>query len=314
MPIQRRKVNFIAIDKNTLVSYIFLMDIVPQLVANSVIAGAIYALLTLGFNLIYGTTKFFNLAHGVIAAAGAYAVFALVKVVNLPINIVVACVIGIVFAGFLGWALDSIVYLPLRTRKASNMVLMVASLGAFTAIQAVIAILFTSQFQTLETNAVGSRAYDIAGAVITETQVIIIACGLAVVALLGFIAKYTTFGKAVEAIRDDEEVARMVGIDTNRIIGKVFFIGSMIAGLAGILIGFDTGIEPTMGMNLLLKGTIAAIIGGVGSLYGGFLGAFVLGFAENFGIWKISGEWKDAIAFVVLIVFLLVRPQGIIKR
>ncbi len=118
----------------------------------------------------------------------------------------------------------------------------------------------------------------------------------------------------MEAIRDDEEVARMVGIDTAKIIGRVFFIGSAIAGLAGILIGFDTGIEPTMGMNLLLKGTIAAIIGGVGSLYGGFLGAFVLGFAENFGIWKISGEWKDAIAFVVLIVFLLVRPQGIIKR
>lgn len=290
------------------------MDIVPQLISNSIIAGAIYALITLGFNLIYGTTKFFNLAHGVVAAAGAYAVFALIKVFELPINIVIACALGIAFAGILGWALDKFIYAPLRSRKASNMVLMVASLGAFTAVQALIAIFFTSQFQTLEISGMGSQAYDIAGAIITQTQVIIIVCGLAVVALLGFIAKYTTFGKAVEAIRDDEEVARMVGIDTAKIVGRVFFIGSAIAGLAGILIGFDTGIEPTMGMNLLLKGTIAAIIGGVGSLYGGFLGAFVLGFAENFGIWKISGEWKDAIAFVVLIVFLLVRPQGIIKR
>lgn len=290
------------------------MDIVPQLIANSVIAGAIYALITLGFNLIYGTTKFFNLAHGVVAATGAYAVFALVKVFNAPLHIIAACAIGMAFAGVVGYGLDRAVYLPLRKRKASNMVLMVASLGAFTAIQAVIAIFFTSQFQTLETDIMGSRAYELWGAVITQTQVIIIACGLAVVALLGCIAKYTLFGKAVAAIRDDEEVARMIGIDTDRIIGKVFFIGSAIAGLAGILIGFDTGIEPTMGMNLLLKGTIASIIGGVGSLYGGFLGAFVLGFAENFGIWKISGEWKDAIAFIVLIIFLLVRPQGIIKR
>ncbi len=308
------KVNLRKFDKTTSVPYIFRMDIVPQLVANSVIAGAIYALITLGFNLIYGTTKFFNLAHGVVAAAGAYAVFALIKVFALPVNAVFACALGMAFAGALGWLLDKLIYAPLRKRKASNMVLMVASLGAFTAIQAIIAIFFTSQFQTLETDAMGSQAYGIAGAIITQTQAIIIVCGLAVVALLGLIAKYTTFGKAVEAIRDDEEVARMVGIDTDRIIGKVFFIGSAIAGLAGILIGYDTGIEPTMGMNLLLKGTIAAIIGGVGSLYGGFLGAFVLGFAENFGIWKISGEWKDAIAFVVLIVFLLVRPQGIIKR
>ena len=294
--------------------YIFGMDIVPQLIANSIIAGAIYALITLGFNLIYGTTKFFNLAHGVVAAVGAYAVFALIKVWELPIGIVPACALGIICAGCTGWALDRTVFLPLRKRKASNMVLMVASLGAFTAIQAVLAILFTSQFQTLEAGAMGSQAYEVAGAIITQTQIIIIACGVAVVALLGALATYTTFGKAVEAIRDDEEVARMVGIDTEKIVGRVFFIGSAIAGLAGILIGFDTGIEPVMGMNLLLKGTIAAIIGGVGSLYGGFLGAFVLGFAENFGIWKISGEWKDAIAFVVLIVFLLVRPQGIIKR
>ena len=290
------------------------MDIVPQLIANSIIAGATYALITLGFNLIYGTTKFFNLAHGVVAAAGAYAVFALTKVFSIPINIIFACAIGIVFAGFLGWALDRMIFMPLRKRKASNMVLMVASLGAFTAIQASIALFFTSQFQTLETDIMGSRAYEIFGAVITQTQVIIIVCGLVVITLLGLIAKYTLFGKAVSAIRDDEEVARIVGINTDRIIGKVFFIGSAIAGLTGILIGFDTGIEPTMGMNLLLKGTIAAIIGGVGSLYGGFLGAFVLGFAENFGIWKISGEWKDAIAFVVLIVFLLLRPQGIVKK
>lgn len=88
----------------------------------------------------------------------------------------------------------------------------------------------------------------------------------------------------------------------------------MIAGLAGILYGLDTGIEPTMGLSLLLKGVIASIIGGIGNVYGGVLGAFLLGFVENFGIWKISGEWKDAIAFVVLILFLLFRPNGLMRK
>jgi len=132
--------------------------------------------------------------------------------------------------------------------------------------------------------------------------------------VLGLVLKKTMFGKAVSAVADDEEVAKIVGINTNKIIGMVFFIGSMIAGLAGIFVGFDTGIEPTMGMSLLLKGVIASIIGGIGNIYGGVLGAFLLGFVENFGIWKISGEWKDAIAFGLLIIFLLFRPSGILKK
>ena len=123
----------------------------------------------------------------------------------------------------------------------------------------------------------------------------------------------TKLGKAVRAISDDENVAKIVGINTNKIIGYVFFIGSAIAGLAGILVGLDIGIQPTMGLGLLLKGVVAAVVGGMGNLYGGVLGSFLLGFVENFGIWKISGEWKDAIAFVLLIAFLIFRPKGIMN-
>ena len=149
---------------------------------------------------------------------------------------------------------------------------------------------------------------------ITQTQLIIILVTVLILAGLVLLLYKTQFGKAVRAISDDEEVARIVGINTNKIIGCVFFIGSALAGLAGILVGFDTGIEPTMGLGLLLKGVIASIIGGVGDIYGGVLGAFLLGFVENFGIWKISGEWKDAIAFTLLIVFLIFRPRGIMNK
>ncbi len=288
------------------------MDIVPQLVLNSIIAGAIYTLVALGFNLIYGATKFFNLTHGVLATAGGYAVFYFGK--TLGWNVYLAVIIAIILAGLIGYGLDKIIYRPLRGRKASNMVLLVASLGAFTAIQAIIAILFTSQFQTLSNDIGGQKIYEIFGAVITQTQVIILISGILIMLGLAVFLKFSLVGKAIKAVSDDEEVAKIIGINTNKIIGYVFFIGSAIAGWAGIMVGFDTGIEPTMGMSLLLKGVIASIIGGVGNIYGGVLGAFLLGFVENFGIWKLSGEWKDAIAFVLLIIFLIFRPKGIIKK
>jgi len=288
------------------------MEIVPQLILNSIIAGSIYALIALGFNFIYGATKFFNLAHGVMAAIGGYAVFYFAK--TLGLNLYFAVILGVALAGIVGYGLDKFIYLPLRKRKASNMVLLVASLGAMTALQAVIAILFTSRFKTFSQNIGTQKLFEVLGGVITQTQLIIILVTALILAGLVFLLYKTQFGKAVRAISDDEEVARIVGINTNKIIGYVFFIGSALAGLAGILVGFDTGIEPTMGLGLLLKGVIASVIGGVGNIYGGVLGAFLLGFVENFGIWKISGEWKDAIAFTLLIVFLIFRPRGIMNK
>jgi branched-chain amino acid transport system permease protein len=193
-------------------------------------------------------------------------------------------------------------------------VLLVASLGAFTAVESLIAILFTSQFKTLSSLAGMPGALHLGTGVMTYVQVGIFASAVGVLIALWLLLTRTSFGRAVRAVSDDEEVAKIVGINTNKIIGIVFIIGSAIAGLAGVFAGLDTGIEPRMGFVLLLKGVIAAIIGGIGSVYGGFLGAFLLGFAENFGIWFISGEWKDAIAFVILIVFLLFRPQGILGK
>ncbi len=144
-----------------LIHICFDMSILPQLILNSVIAGSIYALVAVSFNLAYGATKFFNLAHGVMAAIGGYAVFWLSK--SLGSSVVVSIIVGILVAGLVGFALDKLVYLPLRRRKASNMVLLVASLGAFTAIQAVIAILFTSQFQTLAGGVGQEKIYEVLG-------------------------------------------------------------------------------------------------------------------------------------------------------
>lgn len=288
------------------------MEILPQLIVNSIIAGAIYSMIALGFNLIYGTVKFFDLGYGVLTAVGGYSVFYFYK--TLGLNLYLSVIIGMAISALIGYLIYRFVYSPLRQRKSSGMVMLIGSLGAFTAIQAIIAILFTSQFQTLSKNIGETRTFDIFGGIITDVQLTILICGFVIMGIIALVLKKTLFGKAIKAVGDDEEVSKIVGINTNKVIGWVFVIGSAIAGLAGILIGFDTGIEPTMGMSLLLKGVIASIIGGIGNVYGGVLGAFFLGFIENFGIWKISGEWKDTIAFGVLIVFLLFRPQGILRK
>jgi branched-chain amino acid transport system permease protein len=215
-------------------------SIIPQLIVNSIIAGSIYSLVALGFNLIFGATKFFNLAHGVIVTIGGYGVFFLSKQMGLDVSL--SILISVIFAGLVGYATEKLIFQKMRNKKASGMIMLVASLGLLTAIQAVVAILFTSQFQTLSRNVGTTRVYEIGGGIITQVQLIILCTSIAIMVVLGLVIKKTKFGKAVQAIGDDLEVAKIVGINTNKIIGYVFFIGSAIAGIAGIAVGFDTGI------------------------------------------------------------------------
>jgi len=287
------------------------MNIVPQLIINSLIAGSIYSLVALGFNLIYGATRFFNLAHGIMAASGGYVVFFGVK--TLGWNLYISIILSVFVVGCIGYLLDRFIYKPLRRKKSSNMVMLVASLGVFSTIQALLAILFSTQFHSLRAIS-PEQTFNLFGGIITQTQIIIILVSLISTISLHLFLSRTRFGKAVKAVSDDEEVSRIVGINTDRIIGATFFIGSSIAALAGILVGLDTGIEPTIGMSLLLKGVVAAIIGGIGNIFGGTLGAFLLGFVENFSVWKISSDWKEAITFTLLVSFLIFRPQGLMNK
>lgn len=288
------------------------MSILPQLIANSIIAGALYSLLALGFNLIFSTVRFFDLGYGALPTVGGYVLFYLFR--EQGFSLLPSIIIGILSAGLIGYIANRFVYRKLRDKKSSSMVFLVASLGVLTIIQSIIAIIFTSQFKVLSTSGFGSNVFQVGSAVITDVQLTMLISGIILMFLIALFLRKTLLGKAIKAVSDDEEVSKIVGINTEKIISFVVLVGSMIGGYAGILVGFDTGIEPVMGMALLLKGVVASIIGGVGNVYGGVLGAFILGFAENFGIWKISGEWKDTIAFIILIIFLLFRPQGIFGK
>ena len=188
-------------------------------------------------------------------------------------------------------------------------------MGVFIFLQNLLQLIFGAQILTLRTGTI-KEGHHFLGAVITDIQILIIVASVILFILTWLFIQKTKLGKAIRAVADDPIGARVVGINSEKIILAVFAIGSALAGAAGILISLETNIEPTMGMNAILKGIIASIVGGVGSIPGALFGGLFLGLAENLGIWKIQAGWKDAIAFAILIIFLLLRPSGImgVKR
>ena len=221
--------------------------------------------------------------------------------------------VSCLLAGCVGLALYRGLYVYMRERARSPLIMLVASLGILLAIAALIVIVFQSAPRALP-EAFGSAPWNIAGARIKGFNVFAIGVALAGFVGMWYLLKLTSFGRAVRAIGDDEEVSKVVGINTTVIIAVVFFIGALYAAMAGILTGHDTALQPRMGLLLLLKGWIASVVGGIGNLYGAIVGGFVLGLVEQFGIWDMAGEWKDAIAFVLLILFLSFWPQGLLPR
>lgn len=280
---------------------------IEQLIVNGIIAGSIYALIAIGFTVIYRTVKFFNFAHGVIYTAGAY--FAYTLIISLHLNFVLSFFLSIILSAILGIVIDRCVYFPLRRQNASNLIFLLASFGVFIFLQNLIQLIYGAQILTIRTGPI-KEGHHFLGAVITDIQILILAVSIILMILLWLFIQKTKLGKAMRAVSDDPIAANIVGINPEKIILTSFAIGSALAGAAGILISFETNIEPTMGFSALLKGIIASIIGGIGSIPGAVLGGFFLGLAENLGIWKISAGWKDCIAFVILIIFLLIRPWG----
>ena len=221
--------------------------------------------------------------------------------------------ISCLLAGTVGVALYRGLYVYMRQRARSPLVMLVASLGILLAVSAFITIIFQSAPRPLPP-AFGNAPWTVAGANIKAFNVFGIAVAVAGFAALWLLLKQTAFGRAARAIGDDEEVAKVVGINTTAIIAAVFFIGALYAAMAGILTGHDTAAQPRMGLILLMKGWIASVVGGIGNLYGAILGGFALGLVEQFGIWDLAGEWKDAISFILLALFLSFWPRGLLPR
>ena len=280
---------------------------IGQLFLNGLIAGSIYALVALGFTVIYRTVKFFHFANGVVYTAGAYFSYSLIR--QLHINFAFSFFLSALIAAGLGVGIDRAVYYPLRRKNASNLIFLLASFGVFIFLQNLIQLIYGAQILTIRTGPI-KEGHHFLGAVITDIQILILVVSVILMILLWIFIQKVKLGKAMRAVADDPVASSIVGINPEKIILVSFAIGSFLAGAAGILISFETNIEPTMGFSAILKGIIASIIGGIGNIPGAMFGGFFIGLAENLGIWKISAGWKDCISFVILIIFLLFRPRG----
>jgi len=281
-----------------------------QLIANALITAAIIALVAVGFQLIFQTARFFHFAHGVIITCGAYCAYWLTRE-GTPFT--AALILSVLFCAALGSAIWVFTYRPLQARGAGPTILLLASLGSYIVIQNVISLWFGNDTKTIRQGVV-HEGLEILGARITPVQALTMLTSAVLIVGLHFFLQKTRIGNAMRAVANDPELAMISGIDSNRVFIGTFAIGSALAGVAGILMALDIDMNPQMGMNALLMGVVAVIIGGVNSIPGVALGALLLGMAQNFGVWKISSQWQDAIAFIILLAFLLFRPQGFMGK
>lgn len=282
------------------------VSIFLQLLINGLIAGSIYALVALGYTMVYGILKFINFAHGEIMMFGAYLGF--IFHVLLGLNIVVSFFISILISAMLGYVIEKVAYKPLR--KSNRLILLITAIGVSFFLQSVILLFFGASVKTLRAGK-SAEVYSIFGANITNIQIMILAVSIAMMVLLQLFIRYTKTGKAMRAVADNYEVASVIGINVDKIISIIFMIGSGLASAGGILVALEQNMTPSMGVTIGISAFSAAVLGGIGNVYGAVLGGFIIGLAENFGSWYLPSGYKYAIAFVILLLVLLFRPQGI---
>ena len=290
------------------------LNLVLSPAVGALAAAAVARVLHMAYRRIWpeaGLAPFLAISAVPSAAAGVYV--GLVVADSPGSSLYLSWGVSCLLAGAVALALYRGLYVYMRERSRSPLIMLVASLGILLALTALTTIVFQSAPRPLP-DAFGSNPWTIGGAKIKGFNIFTV--GVALVGFVGLLLflKKTAFGKAVRAIGDDEEVSKVVGINTTVVISIVFFIGAVFAALAGVLSGHDTALQPRMGLLLLLKGWIASVVGGIGNLYGAIVGGFVLGMVEQFGIWDLAGEWKDAISFILLILFLSFWPKGMLPR
>jgi branched-subunit amino acid ABC-type transport system permease component len=286
-----------------------------QVFINSILTGSIYALVAIGLTLVYRILRFANFSHAELVAIGAYFGLFLNRVVGE--NLLISMVGGFVVAGILGVASEFLVFRPLRDKGGGRISLMVASIGLGLVIRHSIQQIWGPRFAWYNLNTT-RYTFTVFGSEIniTSLHLMIIATAVFLVTLTHLFLTRTKLGKAMRATSDDPTLAAACGINVNRILIWVWFLGAGLAGVGGVLRGADTRLVPQLGWEILLSTFAVVILGGVGNFYGTILAAYILGFAENVGVTvlaalSISTGYRPAIAFLVLIIVLLVKPTGI---
>ena len=282
-----------------------------QLIINMIYAASIYAIVAYSYYFVYTVWKFFNMSHAAIIALGAYVAFEIKR--QLAWNIFIVIPFSAAITAIIAATVLLLIFKPLQKRNASSMEMLVASLGIYLVLQNLISLIWLDAPKSLCSWPV-KIGHNIFGAYITNEQILVIVVSVVLLGVLLLFSKKTTIGKSIRAVASDSILANVSGIDSDAVVLWAFAIGSGLGGLAGILIAVDVDMTPTMGMNPFMMGVVTVIIGGVNSIPGIALAALLLAMAQHFGVWYIGSQWQDAIAFVILVLFLLFKPEGFLGK
>ncbi|MHB8625122.1 MAG: branched-chain amino acid ABC transporter permease [Aggregatilineales bacterium] len=293
----------------------------PQQLVNGLTLGAVYALIALGYSMVYGILGLLNFAHGDVYMVGAFIGYGVLNALVpdqtplIPAALVILSMLAVSMlgTGILGVAIERVAYRPLR--NAPRIAPLISALGVSFFLENAILLTESARYRNYRTELLISPrlGLDVSTAHLSLTRGLVI--GVAVLLMIGltYFVQRTRLGRAMRAVSIDKEAAAMMGVDVDRVILVTFFIGSALAGAAGVLVGLVFNqIWNFMGFTAGLKGFTAAVIGGIGNVPGAMLGGILLGLLETFAIGFISPTYKDTIAFVVLVLILLIKPSGLL--
>lgn len=284
--------------------------LVAQLI-NGIALGSTYALIALGYTMVYGIIRLINFAHGDIFMLGAY--FGLIAITTLNLSLIPALILSMAAAALVGITLDRIAYRPLR--QSPRITVLITAIGASLLIQSLAQLIFGAYSRSYPATAIPIKIIRMGSVIITNRQIIIFGTAILLMILLHLIVNYTKLGKAMRAVSMDKEAAQLMGINVDRIIAFTFAIGSALAAAAGILVGIlYNSVDPYMGTLPGLKAFVAAVLGGIGIIPGAVIGGFLMGIAENLVVAFGSSTYRDAVAFAILILILLIKPSGLLGK
>ena len=282
-----------------------------QTTVNGLISASYFALGAVGLTLVYGTLKLVNFAHGDLLTLGAYVAFVTNVSLGLPILVAVLCSVAGVAA--FGLATERVMWRPMRAKGAGLLQLLIMALGLAFVIRYTIQFFAGTQPRSLDVDVTSSTSF--IGLRIGETQLIVVIAGFAVLLAVGAMLRLTTLGKQMRALSDNFELAEVAGINTDRVVLATWIFAAGLAGLAGVLYTSAIGnMTPNLGFFLLLSLFAAVILGGIGNAYGALAGGVLLGLTQEWSTLVIDARWKLAVGFAVLILVLVVRPQGLFGR
>lgn len=287
----------------------FAQQFIQQLI-NGISLGSIYALIALGYTMIYGIIKLINFAHGDIYMLGAF--FGFYATTHLGFGFLPAIIFSMVVAAIVGVIIERIAYRPMR--NAPRIAALITAIGVSLFLEYGMILLVSPQPRTFPA-VFAPTVYRFGGIVVNNQQVVILISALLLMVALTYVVNHTKAGKAMRAVSFDADAARLMGINIDRVISMTFALGSALAAAGGVLVGvYYNSIDPLMGMMPGMKAFIAAVVGGIGILPGAMMGGLIMGLVEAMVSGFFSSTFRDAAAFLILIIILLYKPAGLLGK